>query len=108
MSHTKKDIVGRRDRKKMSNHYKDAIELLKNLSPEKSKEIIFEIAKSNPSAIVKAMPENVERKPHQIEWQCRELIHACVNKRKINAIKALKTVAGLGLKEAKDIIDEFM
>ena len=38
---------------------------------------------------------------------CRDLISAIFANQKIAAIKAVRTMCGLGLREAKDLVEEF-
>ena len=92
----------------MSNQYKEAIETLQNLSSDQALDLIFKIAGSNPSAINKAMAETkpapATSNPNLIQY-VHDLIEASMGDTKISAIKAIRGITGLGLRESKYIAD---
>ena len=83
-------------------YHKAAIEILKDACTDYSRDMLWEIAKSNPSALVKA--DRVLNP--SVDFYSVTLLpvdpEAGV---KIHAIKACRALFDLGLKEAKELVD---
>ena len=95
----------------MSNQYKDVIQSLRALTADDALDIVFKVAASNPSAINKVVsmkdePSNNAHKKEYLVSMVEDLVSACASGKKIAAIKAIRQITGLGLKEAKDITDK--
>ena len=87
------------------NHYSKAIDSLKRITIDETMDIIYEIAKNNPAALNKACSKVVNREPTETVRAIGELIAACTTGRKIHAIKAIRQLTGMGLIEAKDVVN---
>jgi hypothetical protein len=88
--------------KNYKNYKKEANEVLKKLSYFDYKSIIFEIAKSNPYALIKAYNSYDQFKIPYIK-NVKKLIDG---DRFIEAIKLVREETRCGLKEAKDFCDK--
>jgi ribosomal protein L7/L12 len=89
------------------NHYEGAIEILQDLTEADAIKMVFRIAKTNPSVIVKSRP--ILQKTCPWVQDVKDLLQSVAEgqRGKINAIKAIRSLTGVGLKEAKDIVDSF-
>ena len=88
---------------------KEAIEVLKNLSDYDYKSIIFEIAKSNPYALIMAHNSCKLQKVYSDEEQFLYIknVKKLIGEDKfIQAIKLVREVTKCGLKEAKEFCDK--
>ena len=92
------------------NYKKEAIEVLKNLSDYDYKSIIFEIAKSNPYALIMAYNScNQFQKVYDVEEQfpyIKNVQKLIDGDRFIQAIKLVREKTRCGLKEAKEFCDK--
>ena len=90
------------------NNYSDAIEILRKMTPEQAVDIVFDVAKNNPSIIAKAV--SIPKQDQQLgnTQAVLDLIVSVKNGMKINAIRAIRQLTELGLREAKDIIDQYI
>lgn len=90
----------------MSQHYKQAIDILMR-APEKFCDVAVALAKHNPKLFCKlnedsALTRAIKSASNET---CAEILNEIKEGRKVNAIKRVRAYAGLGLKEAKDIVD---
>lgn len=100
-----------------ANAYKAAIELLLNGNVD-YRDIVIKLAKQQPSLFIAlaAPPEAPKSEPY--EWiagkailkseltsRHSDIINLLRGNQKVSAIKALRELYGVGLKEAKDVID---
>ena len=94
-----------------NNPYADVIEIITEITDDQWKGIVVEAAKSHPSVVLKACRKigiHIGKPLHEHahkDWFAG-VIEFCVSERKINAIKYLRESTGLGLKEAKHIVED--
>jgi ribosomal protein L7/L12 len=81
----------------MRNYYAEAMEIITDNNLD-WRAVVIEIAKKNPSLIVKA----TDKQNNSLVSEVRLLLRA---NRKINAIKRWRQATGLGLKEAKEVVE---
>lgn len=87
--------------------YQEAIRVIQDIfvsriTEDEVQDIVLKIAEQNPSALVKARKSLLGQKPSLR----KVMIDFLKNSHKIQAIKAYREATGLGLKEAKDFVDE--
>ena len=96
----------------MKNPYSGAIEALKNVNKENAVDIVFEIAKSNPSVLAKIQNrtsfDSSFNPSDETMFSVRRLLESISMKRRIESIKQIRNITKCGLKEAKNLVDEFL
>jgi len=94
----------------VKNYKKDAIEILKGLSENNYKDIIFEIAKSNPYALIKVYNDKYHKIKKDSDEErfpyLKEIRNLISDGRFIQAIKLIRSETGCGLKEGKEFCDK--
>lgn len=82
------------------NHYPEAIEILDNANGFTDRKLLVEIAKHEPSAVVRACT-----RLRSAGW-IEEVRPIVLDGKKINAIKECRRLTGMGLKEAKEAVEQ--